>query len=55
MTELEKLLLFLLIAPIIYYQIKSLDFCNIFGHEFQNKKEFDVCSRCGLMRRKVRR
>jgi hypothetical protein len=45
----------LLIFPLAIYYIKQIDPCDILGHDFQNNGNVDICKRCGLIKRKVRK
>lgn len=47
------LLLYLTVFPVVYYYIKNMKPCEIIGHDFTEDKKLDICSRCGLMKRKI--
>lgn len=46
-------LLLVVICGYLYYQYSKL--CHISGHDFQNNGNVDICKKCGLIKRKVRR
>lgn len=35
--------------------IKQINPCDVLGHDFQNNGNVDICKRCGLIKRKVRK
>lgn len=45
----------LLIFPLAIYYIKQINPCDILEHDFQNSGNVDICKRCGLIKRKVRK
>jgi hypothetical protein len=45
----------LILAIAVAYYMSNNSPCDLLGHKFENSGNVDICSRCKLIKRKVRK
>lgn len=48
-------ILLLLFFPVIIYFIKQINPCDMLGHNWEDSGNINICKKCGLIARKVKK